>query len=45
MTAKGLWGRKFNVNGRTVEAQDGILAVSIRLAAQARVKATMKVIE
>lgn len=45
MTAKGLWGRKFNVNGRTVEAQDGILAVSIRLAAHARVKATMKVIE
>lgn len=45
LNVKGLWGKKFQVNGRTVEAQDGILAVSIRLNAHARSKATIKVIE
>lgn len=43
--AKGLWGRKFEVSGRPTESVDGILGVSITVAAHATTRVQMKVVE
>ena len=45
ISVQGLWGTKFDVNGRTVESNDGGLGIGLNLAEQSLIKVRIMVIE